>query len=707
MTKKHLVFISFILIRCISAFAQTNDFTLAEKKWLFTHKDSIQVLIESSFPPFVYMDNDTAKGASIDLLKQIEKELGVSFHYVPCANLKEILEKIKKTGLNIVTSVKRTDEREKFMSFSNFYFEIPVVIASRKDFDKILDLHQLSNYSIALGNEYGVTNYIKQSFPDYKLKLYQNDYECLQNLAYGNVDIAITDIASFAHVTKTYKINNIRVVNIIPYSYNLAFGVTLGQDTLLSIVNKALSKIDYIKRDNILNHWVVLKIDKLTGYKEYFKYIWLIGAGIILIFTVILLWIYTLRKQIARKTKLLNDELQQKIATEQELILLNRELSQAKERAEESDRLKTAFLQNMSHEIRTPMNAIMGFSDLLLCNFHDKNKLQKFTAIIGQRCNDLLAIINDILDISKIESGQLSLNNEECNLNEMFAELQGFFVEYQNRTNKQQIAFSLHAFNETNRNIIITDKVKLKQIFINLISNAFKFTETGSITGGCMLDDHNNPIFYVSDTGIGIPLDKQEIIFERFIQIHQSSKLNIGGTGLGLSIVKGLVKLLGGEIRLESEPGKGSTFSFTFPFKTVTQLSNIQSNTEPSKINISNKTILIVEDDICNTEYLKEILSDYPLNVLHAELGKESIEICSKNDIDLVLMDIRLPDFDGYEATRRIHQIKPQIKVIAQTAYAAYDEKQKGIDAGCIDYISKPIKQNSLLTLINRYLSNS
>lgn len=243
------------------------------------------------------------------------------------------------------------------------------------------------------------------------------------------------------------------------------------------------------------------------------------------------------------------------------------ELLKAKEKAEETDRLKTAFLQNMSHEIRTPMNAIMGFSSILVDHADDKNQLKYFTDIINERCRDLLDIINDILDISKIESGQLPVNFQESNLNDLFAELNSFFTEHQKRIGKQQIEFSLQAFDGQSEKVILTDKVKLKQILINLISNAFKFTDTGKIECGCKFDENHNLLFYVSDTGIGIPSDKQELIFERFFQLKQGSEKFIGGTGLGLSIVKGLVTLLGGEIFLESQTGKGSIFSFIIPYK--------------------------------------------------------------------------------------------------------------------------------------------
>jgi PAS domain S-box-containing protein len=381
------------------------------------------------------------------------------------------------------------------------------------------------------------------------------------------------------------------------------------------------------------------------------------------------------------------------------------ELIKSKEKAEESDRLKTAFLQNMSHEIRTPMNAIMGFSDLLYQNADDKAKLKKFTDIIGHRCHDLLDIINDILDIAKIESGHLSVNIEECNLDSLFEELTSFFNEYKKRIDKQHIKFSLSACIGPSEKLIFADKGKLKQILINLISNAFKFTNEGEIEGGCKFDKDHNLLFYVSDTGIGIAADKMEIIFERFTQLHQGSKMNAGGTGLGLSIVKGLINLLGGKIFLESEPCKGSTFSFTIPYKQTQHLHFKPFVAENPKDKIlTNKTILIVEDDPYNVEYLKEILSGNNLNILLAENGQEAVEISLSQPVDLVLMDIRLPDMNGYEATRQIKQRKPDIKIIAQTAYAASDEKQKAFDAGCIDYISKPTKQELLLSMISKHL---
>lgn len=379
------------------------------------------------------------------------------------------------------------------------------------------------------------------------------------------------------------------------------------------------------------------------------------------------------------------------------------ELIKAKEKAEESDRLKTAFLQNMSHEIRTPMNAIMGFSSLLVNNFNNREKLENFSKIIELRCNDLLDIINDVLDISKIESGQSTLNIENCNIKELFDELALFFNDYKERINKQHIQVQFYPLHQGAILCFNTDKLKLKQVLINLVSNALKFTETGSVT--CGYKRENNQLqFYVTDTGIGIPADKHDYIFERFSQLKHPSIQNVGGTGLGLPIVKGLVKLMGGNIWLESESNKGSTFYFTIDYIKA----DLVNETNPALTNkqeiVTDKTILVVEDDFYNAEYLKEVLRQISSNVVLASTGLDAVKIAREQEIDLILMDIRLPDITGYEAIRLILQNKPDIKIIAQTAYAGNVEQEKAIDAGCIDYISKPTTLEQLLTLVSKYL---
>jgi CheY-like chemotaxis protein len=350
------------------------------------------------------------------------------------------------------------------------------------------------------------------------------------------------------------------------------------------------------------------------------------------------------------------------------------------------------------------MNAIMGFSSLLANYYDDKPKLEEFSRIIGLSCNDLLEMINDILDIARIESGQESVNNQEFRLKELFAELTPFFTELRKRIKKLEVELDFQP-HDPEEFTIFTDKVKLKQIFINLIDNAYKFTEKGKIEAGYKFDSNNKLIFYVTDTGIGIPADKYNTIFERFAQLNQDKKKLFRGTGLGLSIVKGLIDLLKGEIHVESELEKGTAFYFSIPYKIAQTVHNASVMSEENKeYDFTGKTILVIEDDVFNAAYIKEVLSKTGLNILHTEFGQEAVQIATTQPLDMVLMDIRLPDISGYEATRRIRQQKPFLTIIAVTAFASQEDRQKAIVAGCDDYISKPLDRNLLLSKINNLM---
>lgn len=431
--------------------------------------------------------------------------------------------------------------------------------------------------------------------------------------------------------------------------------------------------------------------------------------GIIYIAVTTLLLYYMTKNHMKKlkKAELLTQQKSEELEQQNNLYRkLNEELSIAKEKAEESDRLKTAFLQNMSHEIRTPMNAIMGFSDLISEYYDNKPKLEAFSQIISQRSKDLLAIINDILDIAKIESGQLPVHYEICDLNALFSELLIFFNENKKHKNKETIALIIKKIPDIAQSLVITDKIKLKQILINLIGNAFKFTEEGQIVVGCEINKDNRLEFLVSDTGIGIPMDKQTMIFERFTQVNNDKNKLHSGTGLGLSIVKGLLNLLDGEIWLESEPRKGTTFHFTISYQKAS--TGAQKTKEQDVIEMEsfkNRNLLLVEDDFYNAEYLKEILNSAGFNITHTAYGKDAVALSLSNTFDIVLMDIGLPDIDGYKATQQIKQIKHDLTIIAQTAYATPNDREKSLEAGCDDFISKPIQRDMLMALLNKHLT--
>ncbi|MDA3943263.1 MAG: PocR ligand-binding domain-containing protein [Bacteroidetes bacterium] len=396
---------------------------------------------------------------------------------------------------------------------------------------------------------------------------------------------------------------------------------------------------------------------------------------------------------------------------------LENDLLKAKEKAEESERLKTAFLANMSHEIRTPMNGILGFSDLLKEPDLTGDEQQKYIGIIEKSGERMLNIINDIIDISKIESGLMEHDTRETNVNEQIEFIYNFF---QPEAQDKGINFSFKNPLPAKEAIIKTDREKLYAILTNLVKNALKYTEKGSIELGYHLKTDNEPgklEFYVKDTGIGISKDRQEAIFERFIQADIADKQAHQGAGLGLSISKAYVEMLGGKIWVESNPdeksggklpaGKagGSTFYFTLPYTTEPTEVSIDRQHKPS---VENKTIrklkiLIADDDKTSEMLIGTYIKSFAKEILKVRTGVEAVKICRTNpDIDLILMDIQMPEMGGYEATKQIREFNKEVIIIAQTAYGLAGDKEKALDAGCNDYISKPIKKEVLLHKIGK-----
>lgn len=380
---------------------------------------------------------------------------------------------------------------------------------------------------------------------------------------------------------------------------------------------------------------------------------------------------------------------------------INIELNKVKEKAEESNKLKTAFLQNLSHEVRTPMNGIVGFAGMLNLPGLTDEKRKYFTDIIVSSTDQLLNIINDMLDFSRIEAGQVEIRKSRYNVNELMAEVQERFeFEIQNKKLEMITQVAL----PDNHCMIFSDKEKHMKIWICLLSNALKFTSTGSIEFGYIMKPGYYQ-FFIKDTGIGIARENHSIIFERFRQVEETFSRNYGGNGLGLSICKGYLDLLDGKIWLDSELGKGSTFYYTLP---INEQIETDISVEPAETPIfSDKTILIVEDELLNFLYLDEVLTGIGIQTLHAKNGFQAIEMYQQNPkIDLVLMDIKMPEMDGIEATRRLKQINTKLPIIIQTAYAIDKEKQNAFEAGCDAFMSKPLRKidlvNNLTEIFNK-----
>ncbi len=383
----------------------------------------------------------------------------------------------------------------------------------------------------------------------------------------------------------------------------------------------------------------------------------------------------------------------------------NSELQIAKQKAEESGRLKTAFLANISHEVRTPMNGILGFADLLKRNDTSDSERVMYSNIIIESCLQLLRVVSDIMDVSKIDAGQVKIDYSKTNITRAVSEI--YNAQLLN-ANKKNIEFNFETETDETEIIIFTDEKKLRQILDNLIDNAIKFTPSGGKIELKYKHTSDNINFIIRDNGIGIPASMHSAIFERFRQVETDFNRQSGGTGLGLSISSSYVELLGGKIWLESESGEGATFYFTIPCKTTKNVA-IEKEILEKKVNPNIKTnepiILVVEDEEYNFLFIQEVFRTKKVKLLHAKNGLEAIEFCKEMpEISLILMDFKMPIMDGQTATPLIKKIMPHVPIIAQTAHSMVSDRNVALSIGCDDYISKPIRPNDLIAIVEKFI---
>ena len=417
------------------------------------------------------------------------------------------------------------------------------------------------------------------------------------------------------------------------------------------------------------------------------------------------------------ETKNLTNQL---LIQNERLTLLNADLLVSKEKAEGSDRLKSAFLANMSHEIRTPMNGILGFAELLKMPDLTGEQQEEYIQIIKKSGDRMLNIINDIVDISKIESGQMKILLTETKINEQTEFITTFF---RPEAEKKGIRITCKNGLSDNQAIIRSDREKVYAILTNLIKNAIKYTDTGIIELGYHLrsassyakseltttDPSDRLEFYVKDTGIGVPKDRLQAIFDRFVQADISDSRAFQGAGLGLSISKAYVQMLGGEIWVESEEGQGSVFYFSLPYYPLKERAwPVDSDKFSMDVKAAKKLkILIVEDDEISQMLISIAFIKYSKEILKADNGIDAVEICRNNpDLDLVFMDIKLPGIDGYETTRQIRCFNTTVYIIAQTAYGLINERETALRAGCNEFVAKPLNINFLKELIHTQFEN-
>ncbi|SHE32374.1 Signal transduction histidine kinase [Mariniphaga anaerophila] len=411
---------------------------------------------------------------------------------------------------------------------------------------------------------------------------------------------------------------------------------------------------------------------------------------------------HRLSNELMEKQRQLNFQLDKYAQLNKEYKAQNIELTKAKEKAEESDLLKSAFLANLSHEIRTPMNAIMGFADLLKIEETDSKTRKKYIRIIHDSGDYLLSIINDIVEFSHIEAGQVDIKKTEIDVARLLEDIYHSFVITADA--RENLSFKLKKPKTPLKGNILLDEVKIRQVIVNLINNALKYTEQGEISFGYEISSPSQISFFVKDTGIGIAPENHQVIFERFRQLDMGHLRAQSGSGLGLPITKAYTEMMGGTISVESEKGKGAEFRVAFPLDPAKKSNESSAEkTATAKAGLASKgkkLVLVAEDEDINWYYIEQVLSKYNYSLIRANNGTEAVEICKNNSlIDIVLMDIKMPEMDGFEALERIRKINPKLPVIAQTAYALSDEVER-IKFLFDDYITKPINRQLLIEKI-------
>jgi signal transduction histidine kinase/CheY-like chemotaxis protein/Tfp pilus assembly protein PilF len=603
---------------------------------------------------------------SLNIYKELKEDEGVGISY---SNLGLIYQKQQKYHQALASYQKSLE------------------VFNRIDYayGRIYALHNVGTSYADLKNHYKAFGYYTQS-----LKLARDkghiegvvaNYEAMSNL--------YADIGDFENALEYYKLYD-----------DLEDSINMVQS------KDQIAELEASYEFELMNQELSQKKKELVQQKRA-KTIFLVFSLMLLLLLIFLIIAY-IQKNKAEK-ELNEHKLNLEKLIKQRTRQLNNEISERKT-AEQSDKLKSAFLANMSHELRTPMNAIIAFTNFIRDQALPLEKREEYINYITAAGESLLHLIDDIIDIAKIESKELAIHQSRCNITQLLIELQNIFAELKKKKNKDSIRLLLDPYCLRNNIIVKTDPYRLKQILSNLLDNALKYTNKGSVEFGYKQHDAFLE-FYVKDTGIGIPKEKFSFIFERFSQIDQSVEKQFGGTGLGLAITSNLVTLLGGKIRVESRINEGSVFYFTLPFKEISiepLSAGIQAHSRNSlsffDYKWEDKIILVAEDEDLNFKVLESALLRTNSKVLRASNGLEAIEQIKNNHIDLVLMDIQMPVMDGYKAAKAIKKINHNIPVIAQTSFAMEGEREKCLIAGCDDYLAKPLNLNELFEKINKYM---
>ncbi|MFZ5569918.1 MAG: transporter substrate-binding domain-containing protein [Thermodesulfobacteriota bacterium] len=670
------------------------------EKAFLKHHPLIRVGIDPAYPPFEWRDSSGRhQGISADFLQRLQERLGVTLEVVPGLSWSEVLAGARNRSVDLVACVSETPARRAYLGFTQTYLSFPVVIIARTQTPFISGLKDLGGKTVTVVKGYATQESIEKTYPAIRLMPVDTSLQGLEQVATGGSDACVENLAVAVYLMQKHNLGNLKFAAPAEglVSTNFAMGVRSDWPELTAILNKALQSIPLEEQNAISGKWMSVRFEHEVNWRRVIRLIGVVAGVAALILIVFFYW---------------NRKLASEIAFRKQVEL---ELEKAKNGAEKANRAKSIFLANMSHEIRTPMNAILGYSQLIRQSPGLSDEQKKNVETIIRSGEHLLHLINDILEMSKIEAGRLERHSAPFDLHALLGDLRMMFTI---RTDSKGLALDVSRTESVPR-VIAGDEGKLRQILINLLGNAVKFTDSGRVClrvdarepgadEGTNTRDHLMLTFEVEDTGLGIPREDLQTIFASFEQ--SAGGRSREGTGLGLAICREYLHLLGGDITVESEPGKGSRFRFTLPV-TRKEAGDLKAAAEPPRVirlapGQPVHRVLVVDDKETNRDILVRMLKPVGFDVREAANGQEALDMVAAWQPHLVMMDIRMPVMNGVEATKKIRASRGggEAVIIAVSASALEEERIEVLKSGADHFIRKPFKENRILEEIKQHL---